>query len=333
MYENRQGGPALRDQDAHIRDLLDRVESKLGELKAIVQSLTTNIKTTKVPIFKAHAWRKNQPRLQVIQEGIKNVKCSLNIMLGASNSQDMMRIRVDLAEISRLSTKSAQMEENLQTSLVRHHDNFAKSLAHVYRQVDQRIGNVEELLEQQTLQLQASQANQLGTVYGRRPSYTRPPIVSRQSTQHNTENKSSETIGVRVTQHAPCVQACPCKCHIQQRTSTPGLVDGVFGQVFVGYAGLPILSGKCDSRICETTQAAQVNVEYWFPLGFVWSKIIRLQLNYQPNIGPRFELSTLRRVPDSAQCVNVAMTGNIDGLKDLFKRGLASPQDVSTMRG
>ena len=41
----------------------------------------------------------------------------------------------------------------------------------------------------------------------------------------------------------------------------------------------------------------------------------------------------LRRVPDSAACVNFALTGNIDGLKDLFKRGLASPKDVSSTRG
>lgn len=31
--------------------------------------------------------------------------------------------------------------------------------------------------------------------------------------------------------------------------------------------------------------------------------------------------------------VNFALNGNIDGLKDLFKKGLASPQDVSTTRG
>ncbi|KAL8647736.1 MAG: hypothetical protein Q9226_006311 [Calogaya cf. arnoldii] len=41
----------------------------------------------------------------------------------------------------------------------------------------------------------------------------------------------------------------------------------------------------------------------------------------------------LRRVPDSAPCVKFALDGNIDGLKDLFKRGLASPKDVSSTRG
>lgn len=56
-------------------------------------------------------------------------------------------------------------------------------------------------------------------------------------------------------------------------------------------------------------------------------------MTYQPHIRTQFELSTLRRVSDSGQCVNFALNGNNDGLKDLFKRGLASPRDVSTIRG
>ncbi|KAI1958912.1 hypothetical protein LOZ58_004949 [Ophidiomyces ophidiicola] len=54
---------------------------------------------------------------------------------------------------------------------------------------------------------------------------------------------------------------------------------------------------------------------------------------YQANIGSRFHFDTLRRVPDSAQCVNFAVKGDIDGLKHPFSHGLASPRDISTSRG
>ena len=50
-------------------------------------------------------------------------------------------------------------------------------------------------------------------------------------------------------------------------------------------------------------------------------------------MGPQVSLKSLRRVPDSAQCVHYAMNGNTEGLKDLFNRGLASPWDVSSTRG
>ncbi|KAI9746289.1 MAG: hypothetical protein M1835_002448, partial [Candelina submexicana] len=315
LIEKRASDPAIREQEVYIRDLLGEAASKLSELKAIVETLTAVERTAKAPIFQARAWRKDQPRLQVLQEDIRNVKCSLNIMLGASNSQDMTRIRVVLDEISTISSSSACDQANMdtasQTGLVRHRDELAESLTHMYQQVvDQRIGNVEELLRAQTAQMQASQFGLLGTSYGPRPSYSRPTRVSRQPTQHK-KVKGSEGI----------------------RSSTPGIVDRVFGQMFVGYAGLPLVNAKCDIDTCKKNQAAHISIEYWFPLGFVWSKILRLQLTYQPNIGPQFGLSTLRRVPDSAQCINFALTGNIDGLKDLFIRGLASPGDVSTTRG
>jgi len=72
-----------------------------------------------------------------------------------------MRIRVDLEAISAVSSQSAHgqntMQDQLQTSLLRHHDSLADSLASIYQQVDQRIGTVEELLKTQSMQLEASQ--------------------------------------------------------------------------------------------------------------------------------------------------------------------------------
>lgn len=336
VVEKRTGDPALKEQEQYIRHLLDQAGSKLHELSTIVETFTNLAKTTKIPFFQAYAWRKNQPRLQMLQEDIKTIKCSLNIILGASNSQDMVRIRVGLDDISTISSKSAQiqlsMEETLQNSLVRHQADLTEFLTRMQQQADQRMSNVEELLKLQAAQLQASQLDRLGNSYGRRPSYSRPLPSARKQTQHQ-DLTGSEDFGMRLTQYGVCRPGCPCRCHVQTRSSTPGLIDRVFGQLFVGYAGLPLVNAKCDTDSCEKTQAAQVSVEYWFPLGFVWSKILRLQMTYQPHIGPQFELSTLRRVPDSAQCVNFALTGNIDGLKYLFKKGLASPRDVSTTRG
>lgn len=60
---------------------------------------------------------------------------------------------------------------------------------------------------------------------------------------------------------------------------------------------------------------------------------MRLHLGYQPNVGTLIQLDTLRRVPDTAQCVSFALNGNIEGLRYLFSKGLASPRDVSTARG
>jgi hypothetical protein len=72
-----------------------------------------------------------------------------------------------------------------------------------------------------------------------------------------------------------------------------------------------------------------VKFEYWFPSGVFWSHILRVHCAYQAQLGPQFQISTFRRIPEDAPAVAFALTGKIDKMKDLFTRGLASPRDVS----
>lgn len=58
-----------------------------------------------------------------------------------------------------------------------------------------------------------------------------------------------------------------------------------------------------------------------------------MELSYYHQAGPSLQLDILRIIPDNSQCINFAVNGNIDGLRFLFARGLASPRDVSSTRG
>ncbi|KAI0481753.1 ankyrin repeat-containing domain protein [Xylaria cf. heliscus] len=145
-----------------------------------------------------------------------------------------------------------------------------------------------------------------------------------------------QSVAVQVTTRTSYCSSsrCRCVCHFTERVSTPGgLFNRVVGQLFLGYSGLSLLSPSCNTPSCEASQKPEVTAEYWFPMGLFWSMIIQFNLSYQINVGPQFEIKTLRRVPDSATCVNYAIKGNIEGLKELFRRGAASPRDVSDTRG
>lgn len=249
----------------------------------------------------------------------------------------MTRIRLDLQTISTVTSRSAQdqsaMQQELETSLVRHQGSLESSLAMVYQRVDQRIGSVERLLKDQSAQLQVDQSNQMGPFYRHRsPSpragHRRPGPAARAP-----KAVDPQAVGVRVSQYAACRPGCLCACHRPSRTATPGLLDRVVGRMFMSYAGLPLQGPECDTELCEKAQSLAFSFEYWFPMSFVWSQILQLKVAYQPNVGPQFELRSLRRVPDNAQCIHFALNGNIDGLKGLFRRGLASPRDVSNTRG
>ncbi|KAL8928807.1 MAG: hypothetical protein Q9208_001585 [Pyrenodesmia sp. 3 TL-2023] len=222
-----------------------------------------------------------------------------------------MRIRLDINALSAISLEAAQgpahLQDIIQRDLARHHD-----------QTDQRLGAIESLLEAQAAQLAASQSNQFGNIYGPRYRW-RPKNQAKKGTQHPKVDGNDST-AVRVNHYNSCRPRCLCICHVESRSSTPGFVDRVLGQVFIGYSGLPGLNTKCDVETCQKTQSPNMSFEYWFPLGFVWSQILRLRFTYERNLGPHFEISTLRRVPDSAQVVTFALNGDIDGLKDLFRR-------------
>ena len=251
----------------------------------------------------------------------------------------MMRVRLDLEALSTVTTESIQNQSTSWNEFLRclalQHKDVTESVSGTYQLVDQRISRVEEMLKAQSAQIQASQLAQIGPLYN-----MGPPSSRRRHSRASSRTRvpqlpaRSEAVGVRLTQYATvCRQGCLCACHSQTRSMMGGFMDRMLGRLFVSYAGMPLLSSPCDLDTCDKSQAPRVSVEYWYPLGFCWSQIIQLQIAYQANTGPQISLNTLRRVPDSAQCVSYALNGNIEGLKFLFKHGLASPRDVSSTRG
>ena len=87
LVEKRAQGSYVEDQHSNILHLLKQANVKLDELRSIIEKLTKFSVKNKISLFKLHAWRRDQPKLLALQEDIKTIKCSLNILLGASNSQ------------------------------------------------------------------------------------------------------------------------------------------------------------------------------------------------------------------------------------------------------
>lgn len=255
----------------------------------------------------------------------------------------MMQVRLQLEELSLKVSDYAEATSSgpelptgfIKALLEQHHTVVSESVRHKYSHVDERLDRVEALLLSQSSEMHASQVSQVGPLYNAAtPPTRRRPVrpVSPASASRIQENSAAVRVRLRQTR-ASCWATCNCSCHSIRNTKSPSFMDRMLGQIFVGYSGLPLLSSKCDSETCIRGQIPTVDAEYWFPLGFCWSQIVRLHLTYQANTGPSFQLSTLRRVSDGSQCVHFALNGNIDGLKNLFSQGVASPRDVSSTRG
>lgn len=208
--------------------------------------------------------------------------------------------------------------------------------------VDQSVVDITSRIEsiENLLRAQAEQQHLPYPVLQGPPPYSKMRRMSTNSDLVKINSNSSrspyqqDSVGVRVgVRTSSCRSGCMCTCHVKSRAKTPDFIDRIMGQLFVDYAGFPGLARKCDDAECQAAQGPLMNAEYWFPAGVFWSRIIRFQVSFQRNMGPSFELSTLRRVPDTAEAVTFAQNGNIPGLINLFKRGVASPVDISETRG
>lgn len=258
--------------------------------------------------------------------------------------RDMLRIRLDIEQISTITShfnsQTAQertlFRKEILSSLASHRDGVVNHLSEVYRQVDERIAKVEEVLKAQSDESRSSPLRSMRVMQKPRPtgrkwifqSFPGLPITEDSVCIH------SEGVRVRLKRYtSTCPVACNCICHTTMKASTPAMIDRILGQLFIGYAGLPFLNPTCDAEGCRKSRSPCISLQYWFPLGYFWSQIFCLQVAYRAHFGPQVSLSTLRRVPNSALCIKYAMTGNIEGLKTLFTRGLASPTDVCSVRG
>ena len=262
----------------------------------------------------------------------------------SGNRRDMLRIRLDIEQISTVTSQfgsqTAQertlLREEIFKGLASHRDDVIDHLNQIYRQVDERIAKAERVLKAQPDEARLSSLRSMRVIQKPHPTSQKWELQCslRVPMTENYTCTRSEGVRVRLNRYvSTCPVACNCICHTTMKASTPATIDRILGQLFISYAGLPLLNTKCDAEGCRKSRSPWISLEYWFPLGYFWSQIFCLEVAYRPNLGPQLSLSTLRRVPNSALCIKYAMTGNIEGLKTLFTRGLASPRDVCSVRG
>ena len=79
---------SLIDEAEHqvTLELLSQASVALSQLQDILKGFTGLRDRSKFVLIQASAWRKEQSNLERLQANIKRVKCTLGIMLGASNS-------------------------------------------------------------------------------------------------------------------------------------------------------------------------------------------------------------------------------------------------------
>ncbi|RYO91879.1 hypothetical protein DL762_001959 [Monosporascus cannonballus] len=215
-----------------IRYLLIQAKTKLKELDAVLDRLTAASVNYKVPLVGASIWRKEQGRLQMLQDDIRTFKSSLNILLGASNSSGPPRFIVEVSVITVRSVKQSTQEQLALGEI------FMNTMA----KIDERVARVEELIHAQSEQLCARQLSQVGPSY-RVPAPSGKQIPTPKHKENAISSRAGDSIGLRVRPYVTtCHPGYPCSCHTPHRSATPAALNGILGRLFIGYSGLPVIS-------------------------------------------------------------------------------------------
>ena len=145
------------------------------------------------------------------------------------------------------------------------------------------------------------------------------------------EQASMPIIGVRAftTQHrrSPCSQSCKCKCHNVHSFQSPSALHNLVGTLFIGYSGCPMRSlQRCTESSCLSQSTFRAYVHYLFPLWFLTKSLtVTFMMMFPAQL--QIALTVRRIVPSGAEIFLCERVQDIDGMKKLFSKGLASPND------
>ena len=130
----------------------------------------------------------------------------------------------------------------------------------------------------------------------------------------------------------PCSGWCSCRCHGLTYYQSPQSFDSILGTLLIGHSGVSFKKQPCNEPSCRKQPIPTFRLKFFFPQWMV-SRVIQFvaQLSYMK--GPELFLRVPRVVPDNAPALFYAVQGDIDGIKSLFSKGLASPYDVALTNG
>lgn len=164
-------------------------------------------------------------------------------------------------------------------------------------------------------------------------------VISRHQFSSSADNAGFHpqrltSIRVRASPYrrTPCEGWCSCVCHRVQYLQTPERFQLAIGNLFVGLSGFPVWRRLCNERRCRQQTIPCVRVTYHFPAWFL-ARAIQLILSFTYMNGPQLSLRMPRTVEGSSDIFSFAVQGNLEGVKSLFRCGMASPFDVAATNG
>jgi hypothetical protein len=128
-----------------------------------------------------------------------------------------------------------------------------------------------------------------------------------------------------------CRSGCICKCHAPLRF---GVIPAnrFIGSLSVVSTAAPRKQSPCTENSCSQQWRHVTKVTCRSPY-WLLAQIVCLTVSMQPHIGINMSLRAFRVIPDDADVMRFAKAGDLEGVRSMIRRGLASPLDVNASWG
>jgi hypothetical protein len=147
-------------------------------------------------------------------------------------------------------------------------------------------------------------------------------------------SNDSLTVRIRASSYRrkSCEGFCSCDCHTLYHFNTPLTASTLLGALFVGYSGWPSWRRPCNEPRCRRQSIPYIAFTYYFPQ-WLLARMFRIAFRLTYMNGPQVSLAMPRIISGNSDVFNFAIQGNLEGIKSLFSKGLASPFDVCESNG
>ncbi|KAL8681077.1 MAG: hypothetical protein Q9186_002789 [Xanthomendoza sp. 1 TL-2023] len=155
-------------------------------------------------------------------------------------------------------------------------------------------------------------------------------LISHPASNHAQYNDGESgslvpNVHIQVLRRRPCHSACRCTCHRAHRLLSPGILQKLVGNLFLGYSGLPSPFQRCDMLHCRGNSLAHAKMTYRFPSWF-WQRAINI--TFCSGTSPELLLRFPCVRPYNGDWFDAARDVNVDRLKHLIQRKQASDAEL-----
>jgi hypothetical protein len=311
------------DSIGNLETLLTRARSKLLDLDQIIQyRLLTSDEGGLVSKTARVRWLRERGRVGKLQKELSDIKLNIAAVWGAANSLDLSRIHVKLENIQFVTESLSDAQEAFEKRNEPYLQEQQRLLSTLADHLE-KLGINERAGVSSTKKL--ADANNTLTKASHQVSWPEAQTSGTRSAMQTTTG-----VRVRVMQNLKqsCFRWCSCRCHKKGHFQTPAMLNKLMGQLFVGYTSLPFYNSTCNEKMCRQRSNSSVRISYYFPPWFMMRAML-FMATHVTDEGPEMLLKMTRTCPRDAEIFFFSATGNTEGIKSLFEKGLASPYDVT----